>query len=211
MSPGMQRRRSFWVEAAILFAVSVVLAAISNALAGPERKLRWIGSYDEAAAQRASASTPSTPSTPSTAAASGTGAPTPALPPSSGTDASFPPHPDKAWIEISGDDAQRLFQQKSVPFLDARRTSVYRQGHIAGARPFSVWEADIDDKVKTFFAEGRDQAAPVVVYCSGGDCEDSHNLAERLYKVGFDNVLVYKDGFPDWEKRNLPITKGNEP
>jgi rhodanese-related sulfurtransferase len=203
MSPGMQRRRSFWVEAAILVVLSVLLAALSNALAGPERKLRWIGSYDEAGAPRASAPTPS--------AGAAAGAPTPALPPASGTEASFPPHPDKAWIEISGDDAQRLFQQKSVLFLDARRTSVYRQGHIAGARPFSVWEADVDEKVKGFFAEGRDQAAPVVVYCSGGDCEDSHNLAEKLYKVGFDNVLVYKDGFPDWEKRNLPTTKGDEP
>jgi rhodanese-related sulfurtransferase len=202
MSPGMQRRRSFWVEAAILVVLSVLLAALSNALAGPERKLRWIGSYDEAGVPRASAPTTS---------AGAAGAPTPALPPASGTEASFPPHPDKAWIEISGDDAQRLFQQKSVLFLDARRTSVYRQGHIAGARPFSVWEADVDEKVKGFFAEGRDQAAPVVVYCSGGDCEDSHNLAEKLYKVGFDNVLVYKDGFPDWEKRNLPTTKGDEP
>jgi len=212
MSPGMQRRRSFWVEAAILVVVSIVLAALSNAVAGPERKLHWIGSYDEAGTPRAVSPTPSAGTTGTTAGtASGTGAPTPALPPASGTETSFPPHPDKAWVEISGDDAQRLFQQKSVPFLDARRSNVYRQGHIAGARPFSVWEADVDDKVKGFFAEGRDQAAPVVVYCSGGDCEDSHNLSEKLYKVGFDNVLVYKDGFPDWEKRNLPITKGAEP
>ena len=208
MSPGMQRRRSFWVEATILVVVSLVLAALSNALAGPERKLRWIGSYDEAGGPRAVSPTPSAGGSASAAA---TGAPTPALPPASATEASFPPHPDKAWIEISGADAQRLFQQKSVPFLDARRSNVYRQGHISGARPFSVWEADVDDKVKGFFAEGRDQAAPVVVYCSGGDCEDSHNLAEKLYKVGFDNVLVYKDGYPDWEKRNLPITKGAEP
>ena len=81
-------------------------------------------------------------------------------------------------------------------FLDARRTSVYRDGHIAGARPFSVWEADVDDKVKALFAEGRDQSAPVVIYCSGGDCEDSHMLGQKLYMAGFDNVLVYKDGYP---------------
>ena len=54
----------------------------------------------------------------------------------------------------------------------------------------------------------RDQSAPIVVYCSGGDCEDSHMLSEKLYIVGFDNVLVYKDGYPDWVKRGLPVTKG---
>ncbi len=88
---------------------------------------------------------------------------------------------------------------------------MYQQGHIAGARPFSVWESDVDDKVQAFFQEGRDQSQPVVVYCSGGDCEDSHTLAQKLYFVGFDNVLVYKDGFPDWQKRNLPIHTGAAP
>ena len=200
MSPGMHARRSFFAEAVVLLIVSVVLAAISNALAGPERKLRWAGTNTDADAPR--------PAAPTAVAAS---APTPAFPGAPGLDASFPPHPDKAWVEITGEDAVRLQEQKSVPFLDARRTSVYRQGHIPGARPFSVWEADVDDKVKALFAEGRDQASPIVVYCSGGDCEDSHNLAENLYRVGFDNVLVYKDGFPDWEKRNLPVTKGSEP
>jgi rhodanese-related sulfurtransferase len=202
MSPAMQRRRSFWFEAAVLLVVSIVLAAVSNAVAGPERRLRWIGTYDASAGPRAAATTPATAAAPA--------APTPALPGAS-AEASFPSHPDKPWVEISGEDAKRLFDQKSVPFLDARRSNVFRLGHVPGARPFSVWEADIDEKVKAFFAEGRDQAAPVVVYCSGGDCEDSHNLAERLYKVGFDNVLVYKDGFPDWEKRGLPVTKGTEP
>ncbi|MDQ5872260.1 MAG: rhodanese-like domain-containing protein, partial [Acidobacteriota bacterium] len=61
------------------------------------------------------------------------------------------------------------------------------------------------------YEEGLDQQAPVVVYCSGGNCEDSHMLAEKLYMVGFDNVLIYKDGFPDWEKRGLAISKGTDP
>ena len=55
------------------------------------------------------------------------------------------------------------------------------------------------------------QSAPVVIYCSGGECEDSHMLAEKLYKVGFDNVLVYKDGYPDWVKRGLTVAKGETP
>jgi len=29
--------------------------------------------------------------------------------------------------------------------------------------------------------------------------------------VGFDNVLIYKDGYPDWIQRGLPVTKGSEP
>jgi rhodanese-related sulfurtransferase len=188
----------FLREAAVLLAAALLAAAISNAVAGPERKLKWVGKYDDSAA------TPGASAVPTPAAGA---AVAPAAPDSSKT---FPPHPGTPWVEISGDDVAAL-HGRSTLFLDARRTSVYRDGHIAGARPFSVWEADVDDKVKALFAEGLDQSAPVVIYCSGGDCEDSHMLGQKLYMAGFDNVLVYKDGFPDWEKRGLPVTKGAEP
>ncbi len=191
----MRRPGSFWREALGIFVLAVVAAVVSNVLAGPERRLRWEATYAEGS--------PVAPSVP------------PVAPPSSSitpmaADAgkTFPPHPTKPWVEISGDDVAALFARGDVLFLDARRSSVYRDGHISGARSISVWEADVDDKVKALFAEGRDQNAPIVVYCSGGDCEDSHMLGQKLYFVGFDDVLVYKDGFPDWLKRGLPVGKG---
>ncbi len=195
----MRSRAPFWVEAAGFVLVAIVAASVSNALAGPERTLQWIGAYGKPGAAAAARPTPA-PAV----------APSPALG-TSPTGNTFAPHPEKAWLEISGEEAAELHARKTVPFLDARRTSVYREGHIAGARPFSVWESDIDGKVKAFFAEGTDQSAPIVVYCSGGNCEDSHMLSEKLYMVGFDNVLVYKDGYPDWVKRGLAVVQGAEP
>jgi len=50
-----------------------------------------------------------------------------------------------------------------------------------------------------------------VVYCSGGDCEDSHMLSEKLWGIGLNNVLVYKDGYPDWLKRGGAVTRGSKP
>jgi rhodanese-related sulfurtransferase len=195
------RRENPWRDAVALMALACVAAAVSNAVAGPERKLRWIGSY--------SASAPSSAATPGPGPARPAAAVTPAAPEGAGK--AFAPHPNTAWVEISGDDVAALHKSGNALFLDARRTSLYRLGHIPGARPFSVWEADIDDRVKGLFAEGRDQSAPVVVYCTGGDCEDSHMVGQKLYFVGFDNVLVYRDGFPDWEKRGLPVDKGDAP
>jgi rhodanese-related sulfurtransferase len=131
--------------------------------------------------------------------------PAPASPAPSGRD--FTPHPDKPWVEIAPEEARALFDRGAL-FIDARRTSVYRDGHIARARSMAVWEADADDKVKAFYEEGHDSKAPIVVYCSGGDCEDSHQLAQKLYGAGFDAVFVYKDGFPDWQRRGWPVEKG---
>jgi rhodanese-related sulfurtransferase len=111
----------------------------------------------------------------------------------------FPPH-NKPSVEISGDDVAWLSARGAL-ILDARRTKDYEQGHIAGARSISVWESDVDAKVTALVNEGRDGAIPVVLYCSGGDCEDSHMLAQKLFGAGFENLLVYQDGWPDWQRR----------
>jgi rhodanese-related sulfurtransferase len=139
-------------------------------------------------------------------------APTPHPPPPTPAK-EFTAHPDKPYIEIAYDDVKAL-HDKNVLFLDARRTSVYEQGHIPGARTYSVWESDIEEKVNKLFAERNDQAAqnlPIVIYCSGGDCEDSHMLAQKLWGIQFNNVYVYKDGFPDWQQHGAPVHTGANP
>ncbi len=165
---------------------------------------------------------PTAPATPRGLAASAAGlpppkkssgvvAPTAPAPAASSAEllARFPPHPDKPWIEISGEDAARL-HAAGVPFLDARRTSVYVEGHVAGARPVSVWESDVDGKVMALIGE-RDGKDPLVLYCSGGDCEDSQLLAQKLWGAGFNDLLVYRDGFPDWVKRGGAVRRGAAP
>jgi rhodanese-related sulfurtransferase len=138
---------------------------------------------------------------------------TPPTKPAADPLARFTPHPDKAYIEIGGDDVA-LLHARGALVLDARRTSVYEEGHIAGARSFPVWEADIDDRVNALFNERGDPAEqnkPIVIYCSGGACEDSHMLAQKLWAIQFNNVYVYKDGFPDWQKRGGAARTGAQP
>lgn len=140
-------------------------------------------------------------------------APTPAPTPKKQDLSRFTPHPDKPYIELKYDDVAALHDGGAL-FLDARRTSVYEQGHIAGARPFSVWESDIADKIRALWEQRQDpkeQALPIVVYCSGGDCEDSHMLAQKLFETFFTNVYVYKDGYPDWVAHRAPTRTGPNP
>jgi rhodanese-related sulfurtransferase len=125
----------------------------------------------------------------------------------------FLPHPDKAYEEIDYAEVAHLHSRGAL-FLDARRTSVFEEGHIAGARPFSVWESDVDEKVNKLFEERPDpeqQNQPIVIYCSGGACEDSHMLADKLWGIQFNNVYVYKDGYPDWVNRGGATRKGPTP
>jgi rhodanese-related sulfurtransferase len=204
-------RQRAWTKVLILILLAVVCAGVSNLAASRERKLPWVGSYSRALeiapASAAKGVTETPVSAPVPVATPGAAAGAASVPAAAG---SFAPHPDKASVEVGADGAESLFRQGRL-FLDARRTMVYADGHISGARSFPVWESDIADRVKAFYEEGLDQNAPIVLYCSGGDCEDSHMLAEKLYMIGFNALFVYKDGFPDWQKRGLPIAKGPKP
>jgi len=187
-------------QAALLVVAAAVCAVLSNLAAGPSRRLAWIGEYP------AALTVPEAPLGPTPAPAALPAASAAAAAPSAPVK-DYPAHPDRPWIAITGEEAADL-HSRGIPFLDARRTSVYTEGHIAGARSFPIWESSVDDDIKGLFEEGADVNAPLVVYCSGGDCEDSHMLAERLHRFGFNNALVYAGGFPDWEKRGLAVEKG---
>jgi rhodanese-related sulfurtransferase len=186
---------------AALAVAAAAAAAVSNAVAGPERRLDWTGR----------------PAATGMPAAGGavTGSARPVPPAPSAGPAASPASPGSvvssaAWQEISGEEADRL-QHSGALFLDARRSSEYRDGHVPGARSVPVWEAGLDEKVRALFSERPDQSAPIVVYCNGGECEDSHELAQKLYLAGFDGVRVYRDGFPDWARRGRPVTHGANP
>jgi rhodanese-related sulfurtransferase len=143
-------------------------------------------------------------------AAPGPAAPGPAAPQPAARDR-FPADPTRPIREISPEEAWALFQAK-VPFLDARRSADYTEGHIAGAWSVSVWESTADAQITEFEAAAQPgSTTPLVLYCSGGECEDSHLLAARLSTLGYRNLLIYRAGYPDWLHHAHPTRKGVRP
>jgi rhodanese-related sulfurtransferase len=89
--------------------------------------------------------------------------------------------------------------------LDVRETEEYRQGHIAGAFSLPYDEAITDpERLERLDAGGR----PIIVYCGGGTCELSLNMAFALIEAGQKRVLVYMGGFPEWQSAGKPVETG---
>ncbi len=109
-------------------------------------------------------------------------------------------------VEIGLDQVVEEHQGGVTVFLDARRTRNFDAGRIKGARSFSVWEADLDQKIDAFLKEVPLDLS-IVIYCGGGDCEDSHNLAERLQLAGFKDLRVFVLGYSAWMKAGHSIEK----
>jgi rhodanese-related sulfurtransferase len=200
--------------------MALVAALIANSLASPARRLAWVRSSlpPAIAAPRVEKIPPPLPDSghpivlapkvgrpihpghlpPSRIAPS----PNPAAAPTAETSPSSPIR------DISAEEAWRAFQS-GTPFLDARRGSEFAEGHIAGAWSTPVWESDLDDRLLSFKAARRPGSEdPIVIYCSGGDCRDSHLLAEKLLGEGYFHLLIFHDGYPAWVAQGRPIEKG---
>ena len=117
--------------------------------------------------------------------------------------------------DISSAEAFEAFEL-GVPFFDARRSTEFEAGHIPGAHSAPVWEDGLQERVAALTSLPVFQprqvrlASPVVLYCSGGSCEDSHLLAQQMIPLGFGNLLIYQDGFPDWQGKGRAVATGPE-
>jgi rhodanese-related sulfurtransferase len=181
-------------QTGLLLLLAGLCALLSNTMADPSRHLGW---RDQPAA---------TVSTIPTAAVS-----VPQPPAQSAMPARFTADPAQPIREISPADAWALYRAKA-PFLDARRSSEYAEGHIAGAWNVSVWESAVEAQITQFEAAVKPSSiTPLVLYCSGGECEDSHLLASRLTPLGYRNLFVYRAGYPDWVQQGRPTGKGMRP
>ena len=96
------------------------------------------------------------------------------------------------------------YQQDLVVFIDAREPGPYGEGHIPGAYELDYYHPDSYLATLMPLCASADR---VVVYCNGGDCEDSKHAAQLLGSIGIsrDKLLVYGGGIREWESNNMPI------
>jgi rhodanese-related sulfurtransferase len=121
---------------------------------------------------------------------------------SSGQPASESAPPDqKAAPSISLDEARANFKAGTALFADARPWKAYQAGHIQGA--MSLDPAEFDTWSGNFFSQFPADTL-IVTYCDGARCPLSAELAEKLLSLGYEKVLVLKDGWRLWSEAHLP-------
>lgn len=112
--------------------------------------------------------------------------------------------------EITLDQARLLFENGLADFVDARTKDKYEEGHILGAYHIAPTSFDTGTPaVIDFF----DPERRIVVYCTGGDCHDSHVVVEQIMLIRPDLSLVhvFTDGYPAWTEAGLPTDTGPDP
>ena len=97
-------------------------------------------------------------------------------------------------------------QQGLVIFVDARNSEHFQEGHIPGAYEFDYYR--YDDYLATVVPVCQN-AQTVVVYCTGGKCDDSRLAAKFLGGImSKEKIMVYGGGITEWKEKRLPVETG---
>ena len=113
---------------------------------------------------------------------------------------------------VEGREAARLFADpryaaESVVFVDARDDRHYQEGHIPGAYQFDHYRPE--NYLPTVLPACQ-SAEQIVVYCTGGNCEDSEfaTLTLRDARIPAERLFVYAGGMTEWATNGLPVETG---
>ena len=114
--------------------------------------------------------------------------------------------------EIDYEEAAALLEDPDTEaglnvFLDARNDDEFGHGHIRGAvqcDPYNVaqyWD-DVEPLVQG--------AMKIVVYCGGGDCEDSIFMCRELQNqdIPWEAIYLYEGGWNEWTAKGGPAESG---
>jgi rhodanese-related sulfurtransferase len=109
-------------------------------------------------------------------------------------------------VQIRLTAARSLFDASAALFVDAREPGEYAAGRIPGAVNLPYEEISSEpERLAALDAGGR----PIIVYCGGGACEISLDLAWEMIHAGKRRVAVYMGGFPEWAEAGYPVEPGH--
>jgi rhodanese-related sulfurtransferase len=107
--------------------------------------------------------------------------------------------------EISLSEMQRIVEDKKLPIFDARYVRDYQYGTIPGAKSLSI-NSNLNERQQQLQGIGREQR--IVVFCQSSGCGYSDEVAQFLKFNNYNNVVIYRGGYAEWEKtRNNTAAK----
>ena len=105
--------------------------------------------------------------------------------------------------EVSREELCETLECGDVVLVDARSPISWAASRLPGA--VNIPTGAVDEHASRRIP---DRSAEVVVYCGGGACEASMEVAGRLVELGYRHVRHYPGGKQDWQEAGLPLEGG---
>lgn len=102
---------------------------------------------------------------------------------------------------INRAEAIKLHEAGLARFVDARLPRDFAKGHIPDAINIPVY--DSPPRIEEF-RHKLQTADTIVVYCKSDGCPFAKVVANILIQdLGFENVVLYEEGWKDWDKKSM--------
>lgn len=108
--------------------------------------------------------------------------------------------------ENISENIAKIFFDKNALFIDARTKLEYDSLHIKGAIniPYNEFHnKPVPERAEVLRKYNKNGI--IVVYCNGGKCEVSIDLAYDIARLGFNSVNIYRGGILEWKNSGYPV------
>ncbi len=102
--------------------------------------------------------------------------------------------------EIDFTQAKRIYNAGSGLFIDAREMKFYKKGTILGALNMPLQRFR---RLKRLLPVKK--SSKLVLFCGGIKCGKSSKLAKLITAEGYNHVMVYRGGFPEWSEKGQEV------
>ena len=205
----MQALKTTVLEVVILGAVALVVGFTANGVRAARKRLDFTKNHFDRGLEKALAAKTAAlvqPDEPGPSLRSG-----PASPVNTDADA----HAEHGYQTISFAEVAEVFRDPNTAtganaFIDARSEETYADGHIPDAIQADHYRIDeYIDKI-LLYTQGAEK---VIVYCNGGDCEDSILMCGDLLDAGlpYDAIFLFAGGWTEWIENDMPTETGPDP
>jgi len=91
--------------------------------------------------------------------------------------------------------------------LDLREDWYFEEGHLPGAIFLSAYDfqEQFEELLQRYWPEIDRKTVPLVLYCFGPDCTRSRRCATWASRLGFSNLIWFRDGIEGWRQANFKI------
>ena len=96
-----------------------------------------------------------------------------------------------------------LDKKEAFVLVDARTKEEYEEAHIPGA--VNIPDKQFEELLLTLPA---DKSSILVIYCNGVKCGKSKKVAQKATAAGYTNIILYGEGFPVWEEKDMKVAAG---
>lgn len=100
---------------------------------------------------------------------------------------------------VTFEQMRRIIESTNFVIIDARQPEDYAKEHIPGAINIFPY-SDESEVIPKLLSLPREKT--IVIYCDGGNCDLSHEVANLLVNsFGFTKVYLYEGGWDEWSRK----------